>query len=76
MYAYSSKFPRQTLFQLFMQTRVYREELMKYACTKQSSPGSTRVPGRAAFVQVDKYNVAGIILYYLYIIAVRYTYPH
>jgi len=60
-----------------MQTRVYREELMKYACIQQSSPGSTRVPGRAAFVQVDKYNVAGIILlYYLYIIAVRYTYPH
>lgn len=44
-----------------MQTRPYREEMLKYIYIQQSSFG-TRVPGRAAFVQVDKYNMASIIL--------------
>lgn len=35
--------------------------MLKYTYIQQSSLG-TRVPGRTAFVQVDKYNMASIIL--------------
>lgn len=36
--------------------------MLEYTYIQQSSLGSTRVPGRTAFVQVDKYNMASIIL--------------